>query len=85
MPGEEEEAEKLKEGALRHILTPIADRYVTEEWRRRFQKPHKELYNTNPYYIYFYSPKFYQIFQVYSLLHLKFLKFLHHSCSTYAS
>jgi len=43
MPGEEEEAEKLKEGALRHILTPIADRYVTEEWRRRFQRPYKEL------------------------------------------
>ena len=43
MPGEEEEAEKLKEGALRPILTPIADRYVTEEWRRRFQKPYKEL------------------------------------------
>ena len=43
MPGEEEEAEKLKEGALRHILIPIADRYVTEEWRRRFQKPYKDL------------------------------------------
>jgi hypothetical protein len=43
MPGEEEEAEKLKDKALRHILTPIADRYVTEEWRRRFQRPHKEL------------------------------------------
>ena len=43
MPGEEEEAEKLKDKALRHILTPIADRYVTEEWRRRFQKPYKDL------------------------------------------
>ena len=43
MPGEEEEAEKLKDKALRGILTPIADRYVTEEWRRRFQKPYKDL------------------------------------------
>jgi len=43
MPGEEEEAEKLKDKALRHILIPIADRYVTEEWRRRFQKPYKDL------------------------------------------
>ena len=28
---------------MRGILTPIADRYVTEEWRRRFHKPYKEL------------------------------------------
>ena len=41
-PGEEEEAEKLKDKALRGILAPIADRYVTEEWRRRFNPPYEE-------------------------------------------